>query len=122
MSSIRSGTLAALVLLGSVVAYAASLSFNGGSLGMASTSTPRCTNTGLGVIQNLSGTNVISVTISGLPSGCGNASLQVTLKNATTSSSGTATVPAGGGAVTVTLGAALAMSTTEEIDLVLTGP
>ena len=122
MSSIRTGALAALVLLGSVVAYAASLSFGGGSLGMASTSTPRCTNTGLGVIQNLSGSNVLSVTVSGLPSGCGNATLQVTLNNAITSSGGSATVPAGGGSVTVTLGTAVAMSTTEEIDLVLTGP
>jgi len=122
MSSIRTAALAVLVVLGSVVAYAASLSFDGGSLGMAATSTPRCTNVGLGVIQNLSGLNVISVTVSSLSSGCGNATLQVTLKNATTSSGGSAAVPAGGGSVTVTLGAALAMSTSEEIDLVLTGP
>jgi hypothetical protein len=123
MSSIRSVAVAALiVVLGSVTAFAASISFGGGSLGMASTSTPRCTNAGLGLIQNLAGSNVISVTVNNLPSACGNATLQVTLNNLTASSGGSASVPAAGGSVTVTLAAAVAMSTTEEIDLVLTGP
>ncbi len=123
MTSIRSLAVAAMiVVLGTVAAFAASLSFDGGSLGMASTSTPRCTSAGLGLIQNLSGSNVISVTVSSLPSACGNATLQATLNNTSTSSGGSATVPAGGGSVTVTLGAPVAMATTEEIDLVLTGP
>src|SRR6266850_652780 len=104
MPSIRSvGPALVVVLLGAGTAFAASLSFSGGSLGMTSTSTPRCTSAGLGVIQNLSGSNVISVTVSSLPSGCATATLQVTLNNAITSSSGSATVPAGGGSVTVTL-------------------
>lgn len=123
MPSIRSVAVAALlVALGATTAFAASLSLGGGSLGMASTSTPRCTSAGLGLIQNLSGSNVISVTVNNLPAACGNATLQVTLNNLTTSSGGSATVPAAGGSVTVTLGAAVAIATTEEIDLVLTGP
>ena len=123
MTSIRSLAVAAMiVVLGTVAAFAASLSFDGGSLGMASTSTPRCTNAGLGQIQNLSGSNVVSVTVSNLPAACGNATLQVSLNNTSTSSGGSATVPAAGGSVTVTLGTPVAMATTEEIDLVLTGP
>jgi hypothetical protein len=123
MPSIRSVAVAALLIaLAATTAFAASLSLGGGSLGMASTSTPRCTTAGLGLIQNLSGSNVISVTVSNLPAACGSATLQVTLNNLTTSSGGSATVPAGGGSVTVTLAAAVAMATTEEIDLVLTGP
>jgi len=123
MSSIRSVAVAALLTaLGATTAFSASLAFGGGSLGMASTNTPRCTSAGLGLIQNLSGSNVISVTVNSLPSACGNATLQVTLNNLTTSSGGSATVPAAGGSVTVTLAAAVAMAATEEIDLVLTGP
>ena len=103
-------------------AFAASLSMNGGSLGMAAISTPRCTAAGLGVVHNLSGVTVISVTVSNLPAGCGNATLQVTVNNQVTSSSGSAAVPAGGGSVTVTLGVAVAISAVAETDLVLIGP
>jgi hypothetical protein len=92
------------------------------SLGAARVSTPRCTAVVLGVLQVLSGSNVVSVTVSSLPSGCGGAALQATLNNGTTSSSGSTTVPAGGGSVTVTLGSAIALGQVDEIDLVLTGP
>jgi hypothetical protein len=113
---------AAVTMLGAAIAFAASLTLDGRSLGMASVSTPRCTTAGIGVIQNLSGSNVISVSVSGLPAGCGSATLQVTVNNNVASSSGSATVPAGGGAVTVALGAAVAIAAIEEVDLVLTGP
>ena len=114
--------LAATGLAGVGLAFAAGLSFDGRSLGMDAETTPRCTNAGLGMIQNLSASTVISVTVSNLPSGCGNATLQVTVNNQLTSSSGSATVPAGGGSVTVTLALAVAIAASEEIDLVLTGP
>jgi hypothetical protein len=104
------------------LAFAASLTFSGGSLGMASAIVPRCTATGLSVLQNLSGSNVISVTVGTLPSGCGSGTLQVTLNNSVTSSSGSAAVPGAGGSVTVTLGAAIALGAVDEVDLVLTGP
>jgi hypothetical protein len=118
-----SPVLALSVMAASVgVALAASLSLSGNSLGAATASTPRCTAAGLGVLQVLSGSNVVSVTVGSLPSGCGGATLQATLNNGTTSSSGSTTVPAGGGSVTVTLGAAVALSQVDEIDLVLTGP
>ena len=113
---------AVIAVLAAAIAYAVSLTFDGRSLGMASTTTPRCTTAGLGVIQNLSGSSVISVTASGLPAGCATATLQVTVNNTSLSSSGSGTVPAGGGSVTVTLGSAVAIAAIEEVDLVLTGP
>lgn len=119
----RSSILVAILLVVSaVVAFAASLSFAARSLGMAAISTPRCTAAGLGVVQNLSASTVISVTVSSLPATCGNATLEVTVDNLVSLSSGSATVPSGGGSVTVTLAVALAITTVEEIDLVLTGP
>lgn len=114
--------LATLTVLGGATAFATSLGFSGGTLGMASISTPRCTSAGLGVLQNLAAATVVSVTVSSLPSACGNATLQVTVNNLITSSSGSASVPSGGGSVTVTLAAAVAITTIEEIDLVLTEP
>jgi len=119
----RSAILVAVLLAaGGSAAFAASLAMNGQSMGMAAIGTPRCTAAGLGVIQNLSAATVISVTVSSLPSGCGNATLQVTVNNLLTSSSGSATVPSGGGSVTVTLATAVAITAAEQIDLVLTGP
>jgi hypothetical protein len=122
--AVTRGTLLLVVLLavGVSPAFAATLSIGSGSVGMGAVSAPRCTTAGLGVIQNLSGSSVISVTVTALPSGCAAATLQVTLNNQTTSSGGSATVPAGGGSVTVSLGTAVAISANEEVDLVLTGP
>lgn len=121
--ALLSPLLALGILAASVgVALAASLSLGSNSLGAARTSTPRCTAVGLGVLQVLSGSNVVSVTVSSLPANCGGATLQATLNNGTTSSSGSSTVPAGGGSVTVTLGAAVALGQVDEVDLVLIGP
>ena len=111
-----------LSVAGAGFGAAASLAFTSSTLGAASTATPRCTAAGLSVLQNLSGTTVISVTVSGLPAGCGTATLQVTVNNGAANASGSAAVPAGGGSVTVTLGSAPAVSTTEQTDLVLVGP
>jgi hypothetical protein len=123
MVSIRHTAAVGLALvLCAGAAFAASLALEGSSLGTATTSTPRCTHAGLGVIQNLSASTVISVTVSGLPATCANATLQVTVNNTITSSSGSATVSQEGGSVTVSLGTPVAIGTIEEIDLVLTGP
>jgi hypothetical protein len=104
------------------VAFAAALPTATGSLAADRVATPRCTNAGLLVIPNLSGANVASVTVSSLPSACGGATIQVAVNDGTTSSSGSGTVPGGGGSVTVTLGAAVPAATAEELDVVLTGP
>jgi len=107
---------------GAVVGAAASLSLTSGTLGAATTATPRCTAAGLSVLQNLSAGTVISVTVGTLPAACGGATLQVTVNNGATNASGSAAVPGGGGSVTVTLGSAPAVTASEQTDLVLVGP
>ena len=115
------GCLAA-VAAAVVVGAAASLAVTSGSLGAGSVLLPRCTTAGLGVIQNLSGSNVISVTVSGLPVACGNGTLLVAVNDGTASSTGSTTVPTGGGSVTVTLATAVAVSTAETTDVIVVGP
>lgn len=107
---------------GAVIGAAASLSFASDTLGAAAAATPRCTAVGLTVLQNLSTGTVISVTVGALPAACGGATLQVTVNNGVTNGGGSATVPAGGGAVTVTLGSAPAVTAAVQTDLVLVGP
>lgn len=119
--------LARIATLGATLAaiagaFGASLALGTASLGGASTTAARCTAAGLSVLQNLSGTNVVSVTVGNLPSTCGGATLQAAVSNGSTSSTGSATVPSGGGSVVVTLGAAVALAAADETDLVLTGP
>ena len=115
-------TLTTAGLVGLGVGSAASLSFASSSIGAARLSVPRCTSAGLSVLQNLSASNVVSVTIGGLPSSCGGATIQVTLNNGSTNSSGSGSVPVGGGSATVTLASAVAASTNEQTDIVITGP
>jgi hypothetical protein len=74
------------------------------------------------VLANLSGTSVVSVTISGLPTACGGAAAQAAVNNGTSSSTGTGSVAAGGGSLTVTLSTAVPATTTLETDVLLTGP
>lgn len=107
---------------GAVIGSAASLSLASGSLGAATTSTPRCTTAGLTVLQNLSAGTVVSVTVGAIPAACGGATLQVTVNNGVTNASGSAAVPGGGGSVTVTLASAPAVTASEQTDLVLVGP
>ena len=114
-----------LVLLGTasaILGAAASLAVSSDTLGAAWTATPRCTAAGLSVFQNLSAGTVVSVTVGGLPAACGGATLQATVNNGVTSGSGSAVVPGGGGATTVTLGSAPLVTAAEQTDLVLVGP
>jgi hypothetical protein len=114
-----------LVIIGAASASlgaAASVAVSSSTLGAARTATPRCTVAGLTVFQNLSGANVISVTVGGLPAACGTATLQVTLNNGAANAGGSAAVPAGGGSVVVTLGSAIAVAVADQVDLVLVGP
>jgi hypothetical protein len=118
----RTVAVALLTAVGVVVGAAASLSFASGTLGAATTATPRCTTAGLSVLQNLSAGTVISVTVGALPAACGSGTLQVTVNNGVTNASGSAAVPAGGGSVTVTLGVAPVVTASEQTDLVVVGP
>jgi hypothetical protein len=107
---------------GSVVGAAASLSLASGSLGAATTATPRCTTAGLSVLQNLTAGTISSVTVGVLPAACGGATLQITVNNGAANSSGSAVVPGGGGSVTVTIAAPPAVTAAEQTDLILVGP
>ncbi len=105
-----------------ILALAASVALTSAGLGAGSATSPRCVTSDLTVIQNISGSNVASVTVATLPSGCGGATIQLTVNNGSTTGSGSATVPVGGGSVTVTLSPTLAASTVEQTDFVLVGP
>jgi len=118
----RAVGLAILTLACAVVGSAASAAISSDSLGASTITIPRCTAAGLSVLHNLAAATVVSVAVSGLPAACGGATLQVTVNNGVTNSSGSAAVPAGGGSVTVTLGAAVAVTTATQTDMVLVGP
>ena len=118
----RTVAVVLLTAMGVVVGAAASLSFATGTLGAATTATPRCTTAGLTVLQNLSAGTVVSVTVGALPAACGGATLQATVNNGVTNGSGSAAVPGGGGSVTVTLSVAPSVTASEQTDLVLVGP
>ena len=77
---------------------------------------------GVTILQNLTGTNVVSVTVGGIASTCGGATLSLTLNNGLTSSSGSGVVPAAGGSMTVALAAAVAVRDSARIDVVIPGP
>jgi hypothetical protein len=118
----RIGFVLAILLSGTTVGAAASLNLTSGTLGANRLATPRCTGANLSVLQNLTGSNVASVTISGLPAACGGGTLQAAVNNGTVNSAGSAAVPVGGGSVTVTLAAAVAVTEATETDMVVVGP
>ena len=107
---------------GAVLGAAASVSLSSDTVGAARAATPRCTAAGLTVFQNLSAGTVVSVTVGNLPVACGLATLQATVNNGATNSSGSISLPAGGGSATVVLGSAQAVTAAEQTDLVVTGP
>jgi hypothetical protein len=114
--------LALLTVAGATVGSAASISVTTGAVGAAMVVVPRCTTTGLLVVNNLSGSNVASVTVSSIPAGCAAATIQAAVNNGTTSGSGSATVPAGGGTVTVSLSSTPAATTNIQTEILFTGP
>jgi len=118
----RALAIALFMATGVVVGAAASLSVTSSTLGAARTTTPRCTAASLTVLNNLTAATVSSVVVGSLPGACGGATLQVTVNNGLTNSSGSAAVPGGGGSVTVTLAAAVAVTANMQTDLVLVGP
>ena len=114
--------LVLLTLSGLAVGSAATIGSAPRSIAAARVSVPRCTSAGLLVLPNLSGANVASVTISAIPASCGGATIQATVDNGTANSGGSATVPAAGGSVTVTLASAVAAATSQRIEVLFTGP
>jgi hypothetical protein len=107
---------------GIAVGSAAALSATARPLGAATLTVPRCTTAGLTVLHNPSVNTIVSITVSGLPAACGGAVLQAAVTDGIVIGSGTATVPASGGSVTVTLSSAPSLLAVDRTDIVLIGP
>jgi hypothetical protein len=121
MAILGAVTVAAAVSL--MVGHAASLSSSSQSVGAGNAIVGQCeTSGGLGIVQNLSGSNVVSVTVSQIDVACGNASISVAVNNGTSSSSGSGVIPAGAGSVAVTLASAVTAGESEAIDVSINGP
>ena len=104
------------------IAFAASLSTSSSTLGAGTSVVAPCDPNGVTIVQNLAGANVSSVTIGSIASACANGALSVTVNNGLANSSGSGTVPAGGGSMTVTLAAAVALREADEVDVAIAGP
>lgn len=115
------GGLVAVSVLFASVALAASLSITSKKLATGHATVSRCATNGVSVTQNLTSSNVTSVTIAGIASTCVGGALSVTVNNGTANSSGTGTVPSGG-SMTVNLAPAVPANDTEEIDVSISGP
>ena len=116
------GGVGIVAVLTSTFGYAASQSTGTKSLGTSSASVSRCDTDGLGIVHNLSGANVISVTVSSISSACATGTLNVNVNNGSANSSGSGTVPAGGGSMTVSLAAGVAADDGMETDVAISGP
>lgn len=92
------------------------------TLATNNSSVSRCDTDGVTIGHNLSGSNVVSVTVTGIASGCATGTLSVDVDNGTSNSSGSATVPTGGGSMTVSLAASVALKDAMEEDVTIAGP
>ena len=124
MGKLRRWTLAVVLVAAVAPVYGFASNLGSASRGLGTNTAPvsRCDTDGVTMIQNLSGANVISVTVGSIAAACATGSISVNLNNGTTNSGGTGTVPAGGGSVTVTLAAAVAARDAETIQTVISGP
>ena len=84
-------------------ALAASMSDSSRTLAAGNATVARCDTDGVKTVYVLTTTNVTSVTVSNISSGCAGATMKITINNQVTTSSGTGTVPAGGGSLTITV-------------------
>ena len=122
MTALRRIGSSGAVLLVVLVAAGATLAVTSGKVSSGSASTP-CDADGVTLTQNLSGSNVTTVTVAGIAAACGSGTVSVTVNNGTTSQSGGPTaIPSGGGSVTVTLGTAIALKDSHYVNVVLKGP
>lgn len=127
-------SLRSLACLGAVVVvlmtaavstgFASSQLMTARGIGTASAAVPSCDTDGMKVVPdaNVTGTTVVSVTVSAIASACGAATISIHLSSGTASANGSSTVPAGGGSVTVAMSPAIAPSDSMQSDLTLAGP
>lgn len=108
--------------LGAVVGQAASLDGETRTLGGGTVPIARCDTDGFTIVENMSGANVVSVTVGQIAAACATATVSLTLASDQSSSAASGTVPAGGGSLTVTLAAAVAATDSDRVDIVVAGP
>jgi hypothetical protein len=107
-----------------VVAHAAGLAVESGSLGAGTAAVPRCAPSGFTVAKTIDGLNntVTGAVVSQIPAACGGAAIAVTVDNGSVVSSQSGTVPPAGGSLSLDLPAAVALTASQQIDVVVTGP
>jgi hypothetical protein len=115
-----------LVALCAPVASAATVAITGGTIGSGAAAPAPCA-PAAAVDQNLgtllNATNVVSVEVSGIAADCGGGTVRLTLFNGTnTAQEATRTIPAGGGAVTLTLPTPVPLKDSHFIAVTLQGP
>ena len=110
------------VVLFAIIGHATTIGTATATVGAGRAGVARCDTDGITVTPVLTGSNVTVVAVAGIASACGTGSLSATINNGTTSSTGVATVPVGGGSMTVTLASAVGMKDSDEIDVAITGP
>jgi hypothetical protein len=121
VAALAAATVALVLSL--VVGRASSLTAGSQSLGANSATVSKCDSDGFTVTETVVGTatTVTGVTVAGVAAACAGQTLSAAVNNGTTSSTGSATVPAGGGTVNITLAAAVTGTAGMEIDVAIGG-
>ena len=99
-----------------------SLLFTSQQVGAGNSTIPKCATAGMTVFENVSGVTITGVTVSNIDVACAGGTLSLTVNNGTTTGSGSAVVPGGGGSMTVALGSAVPFIDNASVDLVVVGP
>jgi hypothetical protein len=115
------GTAALFVVLAVASGFASSLNDSSKTVGANTAAVASCDPDGVTVTNNLTGPNIVSVTVAGVASPCANQTIRVTVNNGQANSSASGTVPPGGGSMTLTLGASIADKDVVQTDLTITG-
>jgi len=114
--------LAAVVVWSAASAHASSVTIGAKTLAANSAAVSSCDTDRVTIVPNLSGANVVSITMGSIDAACGGGTLSIAFSNGTTSSTGSGVIPGGGGALTVTLAAAVAAKDSAQVFTTIVGP
>jgi len=114
-------TLLVVVAGSAVVGRAANLGGTSHTIGAGTASIVPCATVGITMTET-GGATITSITLTNIPAACGGAALVATFNNnAAATSTASGTVPAGGGSMTLTLSASIALTDASQVDIVMTG-
>jgi hypothetical protein len=125
------GSLRTTIVLTSVIAGLAAAAVSGAAdslslasqqVGAANVAVPKCSTAGMTAFENVTGSSIVSVTVSQIDAACAGGTLSLTVNNGTATGGGSAAVPGGGGSMTVALGTAFPFTNNASVDLVVAGP